>query len=85
MQTRMFSTYLPQIVKLRPETATEPPSAFSAGLLSKKYPSSEQQVAENRLYKASWRQTPPTPPKPTDPQLYSKSTVFYRCMYGMKW
>lgn len=66
MQTHMFCTYLPQSVKLRPETATEPPSAFSAGLLSKKYPS-EQQVAENRLYKAEG--TPPGDRPPTPPLI----------------
>lgn len=67
----MFCTYLPQSVKLQPETATEPASAFSAGLCSKKHSFSEQQDAENRLYKESGpppgaEETPPAdwPPSP---------------------
>lgn len=50
---QMLSTYLPQRVKLQPETATAPASAFSAGLFSSWCSSSEQQDAEIRLYKVS--------------------------------
>lgn len=83
----MFWTYLPQIVKLRPETATEPASAFSAGLCSKKNSFSELQDAENRLYKESDPAAETPPPDleaPADLWLYRKS-LDLRCRHSKKW